>query len=47
MTVKEYLLQLGYSIEDVGNILNSYPLCNLKESFYNTLGSLNEIITTI
>ena len=32
MTVKEHLLQLGYSIEDVGNILNSYPLCNLKES---------------
>ena len=32
MIIKEYLLKLGYSIEDIGNILNSYPLCNLKEN---------------
>lgn len=30
--VKEYLLQLGYGKEEIKTILNSYPLCNLKES---------------
>ena len=29
--VKEYLLQLGYSKEEIKTILNSYPLCNLKK----------------
>jgi len=29
--VKEYLLQLGYSKEEIKTILNSYSLCNLKK----------------
>ena len=29
--VKEYLLKLGYSNEDIENILSSYALKNLKE----------------
>lgn len=32
--VKEYLLQLGYSKEEIKTILNSYPLCNLKKRYF-------------
>ena len=30
--VKEYLLKLGYSDEEIDAVLNSYPLCKLKEN---------------
>lgn len=29
--VKEYLLKLGYSDEEIDAILSSYPICSLKE----------------
>src|SRR5699024_8217837 len=30
--VKEYLLKLGYSDKEIDAVLNSYPLCKLKEN---------------
>ena len=29
--VRELMLNLGYKEEEIKNIVNQYPLCNLKE----------------
>ena len=38
--LREYMLSLGYTENDINKIINTYPLCDMKES--NLLNKIKE-----